>query len=157
MKRRLLIVLTIFFLIPTFTLLAQDRNVDNQKRQDLENLKAKRVAYFTNEIGLTEEESKEFWPIFNELEEKKFEINRSMRQEIRKIREAQKSGKNISDAEYDKLINVILDSREKELEVEREHIKKMRKVLSPEKVFKYQRTEYRFAREAFPASSGTRK
>lgn len=158
MKHRILFVITIFLLIPSVALLAQDRNrnTDNQKRLNLENLKAKRIAYFTKEIGLTKEESEEFWTVFNELEEKRFEINRGMRQEIRKIREAERTGKNVLDAEYEKLINVILDSKEKEASIEREYVKKMRKVLSPEKVFKYQRAEYKFAREAFAPSSPVR-
>jgi len=150
MKYKLFFISTIFFLIPAFALFAQDKKADEQKRLGLENFREKRVAHFTKEIGLTEEEAKEFWPVFNELEEKKFVINRNMRQEIRKVREAQKAGKNISDAEYDKLTNVITDAKEKEVELEKEYIKKMKKILSPEKVFKYQRAEYRFAREAFP-------
>ena len=150
MKRNLLLISTIFFLIPVYTLFAQDRKADEQKRQGLENFRTKRVDYFTKEIGLTEEEAKEFWPVCNELEEKKFEINRNMRQEIKKIRDAQKDGKNVSDAEYDKIINIITDTKGKEVEIEKEYIKKLRKILSPEKVFKYQRAEYRFAREVYP-------
>ena len=150
MKYKLLFISTFFFLIPAFAVFAQDRNADEQKRQGLENFRAKRIAYFTKEISLTEDDAKEFWPIFNELEQKKFDINRNMRVEIRKIRDAQKAGKNVSDLEYDKLINIIIDAKEKDVDVEKEYIKKMRKILSPEKVFKYQRAEYKFAREVFP-------
>ena len=150
MKHKLLFISIAFCLIPTFALFAQDKKSDEQKRQELENFRAKRITYFTQEIGLTEEESKEFWPIFNELEEKKFELNRNMRLEIRKIRNAQKAGKSVSDTEYDKLINLIVDIKEKEVGVEKEYIKKIRKILSPEKIFKYQRAEYKFAKESFP-------
>lgn len=149
MKRRLLFVLGIFFLIPVFTLSAQDKKAEEQKRQELENFRAKRVDYFTKEIGLTEKEAREFWPICNELDEKKFELNRNMRLEIKKVRDAQKAGKNVSDAEYDNLINIVISTKEKEVELDKEYIKKMRKILSAEKVSKYQRAEYKFARETF--------
>jgi len=150
--KRTFILLIVFSSCAVFPLTAQHR-MDEQKRQELENLKEKRIAYFTKEIGLTEEEAKEFWPLCNELEQKKFEINRNMRQEIRKVRDAQKAEKNVSDAEYDRLIDTITGSKEKELEVEKEYLKKIRKILPPEKVFKYQRAEYKFAKETFlPAS-----
>jgi len=152
MKRKLPLLLTVFFLVPTFALFAQSKKAEEQKRQGLEDFRAKRVAYFTKEIGLTEEEAKEFWLVFNELEEKKFAINRNMRQEIKKVRDALKAGKSVSDAEYDRLINVITDAKEKEVELEKEYIKKMRKILSPEKIFNYQRAEHKFARESFPVS-----
>ena len=149
MKR--LSILIVFFLC-TISLFAQ-RRTDEQRRQEFENLREKRTAFFAKEIGLTAEEAKEFWPIFNELEEKKFEINRNMRQEIRKIREIERAGKPVAAAEYDRLINIILDTREKEVELEREALKKVQKILSPEKIFRYMRAERQFAREAISPSS----
>ncbi|MCL2650393.1 MAG: hypothetical protein FWD60_05105 [Candidatus Azobacteroides sp.] len=157
MKYKLLFILNIFFLIPTITLFAQDKRTDIQKRQDLENLKAQRIAYLTKEIGLTEEEAKEFWPLSNELDDKKFEVNRNMRQEVKKIRDAEKAGKKVSDAEYDQVINVILDSKEKEVALEREYIKKIQKILPLEKVLRFQRADYKFAREAFPPTAPSGK
>ena len=157
MKHKFLFISTLFFIVPTFALFAQNRNAEEQKRQELEQFRVKRIAYFTKEIGLTEDEAKEFWPIFNELEEKKFVINRNMRQAFRKIRETQKAGKNISDAVYDKLIDTITYTKEKEVEVEKEYLKKMRTILSSEKVFKYQRAEYRFTREAFSTPNNKSK
>ena len=149
MKCKLLFVFNILLLIPALTLSAQNKKTEEQKRQDLERFRSQRVAYFTKEIGLTEDEAKVFWPICNELEEKIFEINRSTRQGLKKIRDFQKSGKQVSDADYDQVINLILDSKEKEAAVEKEYVKKLRKVLSPEKVLRYQRAEYKFAKEAF--------
>jgi len=149
MKDRLLLTLTIFLFIPAFTVWAQGGRTDEQRRQDFEELRTKRIAFFTKEIGLTEAEAKEFWPVFNELEEKKFELNRNMRQEIRKVRDAERAGKSVSAAEYDRLVNIIMDTREKESALEKEYLKKIQKILSPEKVFKYLQAGHRFAREAF--------
>ncbi len=149
MKRISTLLISISFCCMMFSLSAQNKG-DEGKRQGLEDFRAKRIAYFTKEIGLTEDEAKEFWPVCNELEEKKFEINRNMRQEIKKVRDAQKAGKSVPEAEYDRLINIITDSKEKEAEVEKEYIKKMRKILPAEKVFSYQRAEFKFAREMFP-------
>ena len=151
MKLGLSIFSIILFCSSVFPLFAQNKT-DEQKRQGLENFRAKRVAYITKEANLTDEEAKAFWPVCNEMEEKKFELNRNIRQEIRKIREEQRAEKNISDAEYDRLINLIQDSKVKEAELEREYIKKIRRIIPAEKVFKYQRAESKFAREAFSPS-----
>ena len=147
----------IVFSLCTISLFAQ-RRTDEQRRQEFENLRVNRIAFFTKEIGLTAEEAKEFWPIFNELEEKKFEINRNMRQEVRKIREMERAGKSVAAAEYDRLINIIIDTREKEIQLEREALKKAQKILSSEKIFRYMRAERQFAREALsPASAPARR
>ena len=151
MKLGLSILSTIFFCSSVFPLFAQNKT-DEQKRQELENFRAKRVAYITKEVSLTDEEAKGFWPICNEMEEKKFELNRNIRQGIKKIRDEEKAGKNVSDAEYDRLINLIQDSKVKEAELEKEYIKKIRKIIPAEKVLKYQRAEHKFAREAFSPS-----
>lgn len=142
----------IVFSLCVISLSAQQRT-DEQRRQEFENLRAKRIDFFTKEIGLTAEEAKEFWPIFNELEEKKFDVNRDMRQEVRKIRDAERTGKNVSATEYDRINNMMIDAKEKELELEKEYIKRIQKILSPEKIFRYQRADYRFAREALPPTS----
>ena len=157
--KRTSILLTVFSLCAIFSLSAQNQNrTDEQRRQELEQLRAKRIDFFTKEIGLTAEEAKGFWPISNELEQKKFEVNRNVRQETRRIREAQRAGKSVSDAEYDRLINIIISAKEKELELEKEYLKKMRRILSPEKIFKFQRAEYMFAREALlPTPSPARR
>jgi Spy/CpxP family protein refolding chaperone len=152
------VLLIVFSLCTLFSLSAQNRT-DEQRRKEFENLRAQRIAFFTKEIGLTAEEAKEFWPVSNELDQKKFELNRNLMREIRNVREAQKAGKDISDAEYDRLINLMISSREKELELDKEYLKKIQKILSPEKVFKYLRSELQFAREALspaPPHSGRR-
>ena len=154
MKRTSILSIVFSFCI-VFSITAQ--NTDEQKRQELEKLKEKRVAYFTKEIGLTEDEAKDFWPLCDELERKKFEINRYMRLEIKKIRDAQKAGQSVSAAEYDRIINIITGTKEKEVEIEKEYIKKIRKILSPEKVFMYQRAEYKFTREVFSSASSQSK
>ena len=147
MKRILLTLIIIFSIFSPFNLSAQENKTDEQKRHALEDFRKKRVEYITQEVGLTTEEGKEFWPICNELEEKRFILNRNLRQETRKLRESKKNGKQISDFEYENLINLNLENRAKELELDKEYIKKIKKILSPEKVYKYQQAEQRFAKD----------
>jgi len=150
------IAILIVFSLCAISLSAQQKT-DEQRRQEFENLRAKRIDFFTKEIGLTTEEAKGFWPIFNELEEKKFEVNRDMRQEVKKIRDAERAGKSVSAAEYDRISNVMIDARDKELALEKEYLKRMQKILSPQKIFNYQRADYRFAREVLPPTPAPAK
>ncbi len=139
----------VFFSLFTSAMFGQERKSDEEKRKFWEEFKAKRVTYISKEVGLTKEESDDFWPICNELQEKKFELNRVVREEMKKVRDLQKEGKTISDSEYDRLIYSNLDCKIKEIELDKEYVKKFRKILSAEKVLKYQRAEQRFAKEMF--------
>ena len=110
---------------------------------DVERFKEKRAEYFKREVGLTDEEAKAFLPLTEELLKKKFEANRQIRTEAKDLK--QKNNK--TDAEYDALLEKILDSKIKEAELEKEYFKKYRKILSAEKLYKYINAERRFMKE----------
>jgi Spy/CpxP family protein refolding chaperone len=107
-------------------------------------------------MGLTQTESQAFWPLCNELQEKKFELNRSMRGELRAIYKDLKAGKTVSEADYDKVINLNFETKIKEAELEKTYYEKFRKILPADKVFKYQRAEQKFARKMFGNSGDTK-
>jgi len=149
MKRKIFLISILFSLIFSLTLSAQGKKSENEKRRELEAFRKKRIEYITKEVGLTNEEAKEFWPLCDELEKKKFNLNRNMRNQFRKEREARETKKQITESEYDELINLNMETKFKELELEKEYTKKIRKILSAEKVYKYQRAERKLAREMF--------
>ena len=103
----------------------------------------KRNAFITSEMGLTSEETKNFIPLENEFKIKLFEIGRDCR---RLTRESQ-NNKKISDAEYTKMIECYIDTRLKEAQIEKEYYEKFKKILTPEKIYKYQQADLKFSRE----------
>lgn len=158
MNHKIFLLIGFFLFSVALGISAQEKGgrADSQKKADFEEFKAKRVEYISKEMGLTQTESQAFWPLCNELQEKKFELNRSMRGELRAIHKDLKAGKTVSEADYDKVINLNFDTKIKEAELEKTYYEKFRKILSADKVFKYQRAEQKFARKMFGNSGDTK-
>ena len=140
------IVTLLFCLIGSHAILFAQRN-DEQRKADFEKFKIEREAFITKEMGLTEDEAKAFWPLSNELQKKKFELNKAAREQMRWLRKAKGEGRKIDDAEYKELVESLAKIRIKEAELDEEYIKKFLSVVSAEKVFKYQDAEREFVRE----------
>jgi hypothetical protein len=49
-----------------------------------EQLESQKVAFITKQLSLTIEEAQRFWPVYNEFQQKKEEINRNKRQLLKK-------------------------------------------------------------------------
>ena len=81
-----------------------------------------------------------FIPLCNELRQKKFEVGRECRKLSKEIRHKE----NPTDADYNKVIDECLDVEIKEAQLEKEYFERFKKILSPEKVYKYRNAEYKF-------------
>ena len=120
---------------------------DEERKKQFEEFKAKRVAYITGELNLTEKEAQVFWPVCNELQEKKFELHRANREEMQPIFQKIRNNEPVSDEEYVKMIRANAEIKVKEAELDKLYFERMIKILPIEKVFKYQRAEQRFAQQ----------
>ncbi len=58
----------------TTEILAQSRN-----EEEIRKIQDAKIAIITNRLSLTPDQSKDFWPIYNEFSQKKRAMNRSMR------------------------------------------------------------------------------
>ncbi len=144
MKRNLIVLVFLF----SFSLIFAQEDKE-KRREDFEKFKAKRTEYISKEMNLTPEQSKAFWPICNELQQKKFQLNRELRAEMRKVFQKDKSGNKPTEDDYERLILLSADSKIKEAELDKEYMEKFKAVVSAEQIFKYQRAELHFARTFF--------
>ena len=144
MKRGLVFVVLLCFMSMNFALLAQQ---SERRKENFEKLRAERKEFIAKAMNLTEDESKSFWPLCDEFQQKKFELNKPLMEEIGKIRQAKKDKKTVSEADYKKVIALRASIKVKEAQLEEEYMNKFLKVLPAEKVFLYQRTEQQFAGE----------
>jgi len=103
----------------------------------------RRNVFLTAEIGLTTEEVSKFIPLENEFKMKLFEIGR----DCRRLTQESQAKKNISDAEYMKAIDCYLENRLKEAQLEKDYFEKFKKILKPEKLYKYHQADAKFSRE----------
>ena len=120
---------------------------------DREAFEARRNAFITAEVGLTPEEAAQFIPLCNELRQKKFEVGRECRKLSKEIRHKE----NPTDADYNKVIDECLDVEIKEAQLEKEYFERFKKILSPEKVYKYRNAEYKFVRNFMKSGRDNKK
>jgi hypothetical protein len=106
-----------------------------------EQIKARKVAFITEEIGLTSIEAEKFWPIYNELEKQRIAlmINR------RALEHKSESPKpEMNDADYRKLATELATNQAKDGNLSEEYNLKFLDILPAEKVVKLYRAEGKF-------------
>lgn len=135
MKKALLVVLMISVL-PVNYLYSQNSAI--------ERLNAYKIAFFTRSLNLTTQEAEKFWPVYNEFQNRRTEIQQERALLNRKINQ---SGMTMSDAEKteaaDNLIN--LDLKEANLSVE--YHKKFKEILPPAKVLRLYQAENQYRQQ----------
>ena len=128
-----LIILIIALAIPVLRLSAQNQN--------FEKFSTYKVGFFTKKINLTSEEAERFWPVYNDYQKQKSQIQR---EKIMIIRDFNQNESTLSDNQLaemgDKLIKYIAD--ESSLAVS--FHKKVKEILPPEKVIRYYQAENQY-------------
>jgi hypothetical protein len=137
MKKLLLIsILSIF----TFTLaIAQEKS--GPKNEMFEKIKAEKISFFTDKLSLTPLEAQAFWPVYNEFEKKRFEIQ-SQKHEFERMPDDKIA--NLPESEIEKMTSNYIGSFEKEALLLKEYNKQFLKVLPKKKVLMMYRTENQF-------------
>jgi predicted RND superfamily exporter protein len=143
MQKRLVLLVLFGFVGLNFFLFAQD----NKKKVEFESFKKKRIAFISKKMDLTDNETRVFWPVCNELQEKKFAIHRQIRKLTHDFNRAEEEGKTHSEEEYMELINTVTNAKVQEAKLEKEYIAKFTEIISARKIYLYQEAERQFARE----------
>ena len=109
--------------------------------QTLELIKTKKIAFMTEQIGLTSQEAEKFWPVYNELEKERYTLMDKKR-DLEHMSESPKPG--MTEADYRKLATEIAAAHAKEGKLIEEYNIKLLNVLPAEKVVKLYRAEGKF-------------
>jgi len=137
MKKLLIIGILSFF---TFTIvIAQEKSESTNEM--FEKIKAEKISFFTEKLSLTSTEAQSFWPVYNEFEKKRFDIQRQIHEFEHMPDEKFAS---LSDSEIEKMTNNYVGSFEKEALLLKEYNKQFIKVLPKKKVLMMYRTENQF-------------
>ena len=107
-----------------------------------EEFQAKQKTYITEKAGLTPEEAEAFFPLFFELQKKKFELERNARKDFRKQR-----GEKMTEEECRDFVYKMADTKIEIAKLEREYTDKYLKVLPPCKLRRVQHAEGMFQRD----------
>ena len=106
-----------------------------------EKIKSEKISFFTGKLDLTPAEAQAFWPVYNEFDKKRFELQRQIHEFERMPDEKYKT---LSEAEIEKMTNNYLASFETEANLIKEYHQKFMKVLPKKKVLMIYRTENEF-------------
>lgn len=108
-------------------------------------MKAERVAYLTDAMGITSSEAEKFWPVYNEMDaERKSSFEKAMRS-FKALNDAVKAGK--PEAVISELLNNYLKANAASRAVELKYVPRFNKILSVEKVAKLFVGEEEFRRQ----------
>lgn len=108
-------------------------------------LKAERVTYLTDAMGLTSSEAEKFWPVYNEMDaERKSSFGKVMKS-FKALDDALKAGK--PESELSVLLNNYFKAMDASRGVEAKYIPRLNKILSVEKVARLFVGEEEFRRQ----------
>ena len=130
-----IITVIMFSLAGMLGLTAQDLDMSRMERMS-ERIEAQKVAFITNQLALTAEESAQFWPIYNEYKAKEKEKRRSVH--------PGKELQYLTDAEAEELFSKSMQIEEELVDLKREYFVRMKEVLSARKIVRLQHLEREF-------------
>lgn len=107
-----------------------------------EEFQAKQRTYITEKAELSPEEADAFFPLFFELQKKKFDLERNARKDFRK-----QPGEKMTEEECRRFVYNMADVKIEVAKLEREYTDKYLEVLPPCKVRRVQQAETSFQRD----------
>lgn len=119
----------------------QGKLTEEKKRE----FEAQKVAFFTQELDLSPVEAAVFWPLYNEMQKKKKEIEVRIHKGINEVSKA--SG--VTEKQYAEAVGKLLQDEEALQKVKEEYYLEMLAVLPASKVWKLGGAERKFHRRLF--------
>ena len=141
MKRVLFVIAITLMTFTTSVAQEHERRMEHRPPFSPEEFQAMQRAFITERAGLTPEEADAFFPLFFELQKKKFEIEHDTRKDARKPH-----GEKLTEEQCRELVYKMADTRIEISKLEREYTDKYMTVLSACKLHKVLHAEGAFQR-----------
>ena len=113
-----------------------------QAQESSEKIKALKIAFFTERIGLSAEEAEIFWPLYNDYQERRQEL---MKQEKREVRDKITAG-GYSESQANTILKRYLQLEEQQEELDKNFYQTLSERMSATKVLKLFQAEHEFRR-----------
>ncbi|WP_299754218.1 hypothetical protein [uncultured Pontibacter sp.] len=113
---------------------------NSSKEERSENVEAAKIAFLTDKMELTSDQSQKFWPLYNEYEAKRRTLIKGYRSGYRQDVDA------LSEAEAKSRIDNMFVTKEKELELEKEYANRYLRVITSKQLIKLYRGERDFTK-----------
>jgi Spy/CpxP family protein refolding chaperone len=109
-------------------------------------IKALKVGYITNELALTTEEAAKFWPIYNDFDDKQFEL-KNQKMKAFKARMDDDSLNKMSEKEASSLLAQMESTEDELYQLRKKFISNLKGVLPATKIIKLKKAEDDFKRK----------
>ena len=127
--------------------MAQDKpdkeRMEKHRKEMAEKIKVSKIAFITEELSLTPEEAEKFWPVYNEMEQKREESTKKIMERFRKPEEQTE----MTDEKALEMMDARFKQEKDLLELKTKYHQKFLDILSPVKVLKLYEAEDRFRRQ----------
>ena len=140
MKKHIFTLLFVF-LLSILSGLAQSKKGSSEK------ILTYKIAFLTEKLNLTESEAQKFWPIYNKYDQKKMELHREKRYNIK--RKIIKNGgiDNLSEKDSKEILEKFQSINKLEYEIKTSFHNKLSKILSFKKILILHISEHEFNRK----------
>jgi hypothetical protein len=126
-----------------------------QSQEQIEKFKQEREAYYTEHLELTPEESKAFWPVYDDFHNRKMKI---VEEERNNFSYAHSNSDNLTDTEITEILKKVSQLKKEQLDLEVEYYQdKFLNVLPPKKVLKLYKVEWDFRRHLLRKLRGSHR
>lgn len=140
MKRANLLILVPFLLL-SFSVQAQRRG-----GPDFEKFKSQKIAFLTEKMNLSPKEAQNFWPVYNQFEKDRMDVQHKRRELEQKTRD---ENLKMTDQEIIQTTREIAATFKTEAELAAGYNEKFLKLLPPQKVLQLYRAENQFRAHMF--------
>lgn len=134
-------IITAFLFLVLILPLCEAQEVSREDRY--KSFQTQKKEYLRKQIGLTDKEAILFFPLYDEMQLKKYQLNRQVRSEAKRIAHSKTP---VSEKEYAASAEALSLLPLKEAQIEREYFIRFRGILSPRKLFLYRRAENSFTK-----------
>ncbi len=132
MKRKAIVLISIMILSLTLA------SAQNPNRERLE---AYKIAFFTKRLNLSPQEAEKFWPVYNEFQNQKNQIQAA---KISLMKTFNQNEKNLSDKQITELGNKYCEALVRESELAVTFHRKLQEILPPAKVIRVYQAENQY-------------
>lgn len=127
----------------SFSMLAAPQKADKRSKW-LKEVQDYKHDMLVEEAEMTEEQKKEFLPLYSDMEAETYQANVEARQLEAKI---SSSTEEVTDLEYEVAAKALAEVKLKEAQIEMTYYEKFEKILSKKQLFLLKRAENRFTRD----------
>ena len=146
MSRLLRVVALLLALAPAAQ--GQGGQLGGGRAQRLGQLENAKIAFLTTRVSLTQDQAQKFWPLYNEFSDRRRELNRAGRLLRRDITEG------MTDPQLRDNFAQAFNTRQQELNLEKEYFEKFQKVISLRQVAQLFQAERDFTKEVIRRVAG---